>query len=193
MTTSILPLRAAIAQHPRVLERYRKQLLRQHDFVLLAIVELCRAEPDWSAGRVSAALQGTCPGLQERLVAELRMVIGAKHSKRRGGKREARGPLRARLRIGACGYVLGGWYRGRERGAEPRQLIGAGIDEEGKFVIGYSLAAGPSVFRTSYHSWVQWVDAKIPASATPCRTEEVPGYLLTLQTAQERAVECEAA
>jgi hypothetical protein len=169
--------------------RYRKQLLRQHDFVLLAIVELCRAEPDWSAGKVSASLQGTCPGLNERMVAELRKVIGAKHAKRRGGALEARGPMRERLRIGACGFILGAWYQGREPSVPVRQFVGVALDDRGQFVVMYRTAESPMIYRTSFQSWRKWQRGRDPAAG--CRT--VPDNGLNVQVQHSAAVECEAA
>lgn len=191
--TSSLPLRAAIAQSKLLPARYRKQLLRTPDAVLLAILKLCTSKPDWSAGRISAALQAEYPGLQERIVAELRKVIGVKHAKRRGGVREALGPERERLMLNCCGYVLGAWYDGREVGAMARQLAGVGINDAGQFVAAYRLADRPRVFHTSYHSWRQWVGKRIDPPATSCRSGEMTENALDVQGLHAVSVECAAA
>jgi hypothetical protein len=189
--TSSLPLRAAIAQSKLLPERYRKQLLHQHDSLLLAVVELCMAEPDWSAGKVSSALVARFPTLNERLVCELRKIIRAKHAKRRRRGLQTLGPNRQRLRIEAGGFVLGAWYEGRAHQGQKRQLLGVLFAPDGELMVGYRVEVDAFVYRMTYRSWGHWVGNRVERPAAGRHTCADEGF--RVQDNTEQSVECEAA
>jgi hypothetical protein len=155
----------------------------------MAIVQLSSDQPDWSAGKVSAYLQADFPGLQERVVAEVRKVVGCKHAKRRGGELETRGLIRERLRIGACGFVLGAWYRGRYPAVPARQFLGVAVNSAGQLSVMYRLPDRTAVYRTTFQSWRKWQLGRLDAAG--CRS--LPGIGLSVQVPQDEPVECEAA